>query len=169
MAGNSITITHNTPEVMQKLGQLPGYLGQTLDRAMATGAAHVARSARDKAPKAETELTNATQAERVSLLEHHIRSAKQYASYVEGGTGPNGQPTLARVIAWIRRKRITPRTPGMSERDLGFAIKRKIKARGTPKQPYMQPALTETAPKLDALFRAAVARGLAAIDQGRAL
>lgn len=168
MAGNSITITHNTPEVMAKLGQMPGYVGQTVDRAMATGASHVTKSAIVKAPKADMELTKAIQQERITLLEHHIRAAKDYASYQEEGTGPGGRPSLDRMLQWIARKGITPRN-GMSVRSLAQLIRRKIARDGVPAQPYMAPALEENRSRLDGLFRAAVTRGLAAIEQGRAL
>jgi hypothetical protein len=163
-----ITITHNAAEVAEALRRAPRAVLGELDRAMRTGAVAIARDARERAPKANSELVNAIAPERISLLEHHVRAAKNYASHQERGTGPGGRPSLTTMIQWIRRKGLSARA-GMSERSLAFLIRRSIARKGVPAKPFMKPALEAQRSRLDGLFRAAVARGLQQVAPGRGL
>lgn len=168
MSSARITITHNALEVAQALGNAPAAVKDELDKAMSRGAGYITRDARENAPKADSELVNAIQPKRVALLEHLIEAAKDYASYQEDGTKPGGWPTLARMMAWVRRKGITP-IGNRSLKQTAQAIRHKIAREGVSAHPFMQPALDSNRSRLDALYRQAVARGLARIEPGRAL
>lgn len=159
---------HNTPQVAEGLRRLPEAILAEMDAALARGAAEITREARERAPKDTSGLTNSIIPSRVSLLEHHITAAKEYASFREYGTGPGGWPSLDRLMAWIRRKGITPRAT-TTPQSLAYLIARKIAREGTPAQPFMEPAFDAIAPKLHDRLRSSVARGLASVAEGRAL
>lgn len=163
-----MTVRHNTPNVAEGLQRLPRAIITEMDAALARGAAEITREARERAPKDTSGLTNSIIPQRVSLLEHHIIAAREYASFQEDGTGPGGWPSLDRIMAWIRRKGITPHAAD-DDRGLAFLIRRKIRRQGTPAQPFMEPAFDAVAPKLHDRLRASVARGIASVAEGRAL
>lgn len=163
-----MSVKHNAGQVADAIARLPQSVTAEMDAALARGAAELTREARERAPKDSTALTNSIIPARITLLEHHVTAAKDYASFREYGTGPGGWPSLDRMLAWIRRKGITPRE-GTSPRSLAYLIARKIAREGTPATPYMEPAFDAVAPKLDARLRASVARGIANVAEGRAL
>lgn len=163
-----MTIRHNTPQVADALKRLPESVITEMDGALARGAVEITHEARERAPKDSSTLTNSIAPRRVTLLEHHITAAQDYASFREDGTRPGGKPSLDRMMAWIRRKGITPRAD-TDARGLAFLIARKIAREGTPAQPFMEPAYRSVAPKLDARLRTSVARGIAAVAQNHAL
>lgn len=163
-----IVISHDAHEVAEALKRAPREVAREVDKALRRGAVEVTRSARDKVPKAESELVQSIQPQRISQLEHHIRAAKAYASFVEDGTGPGGWVPLAKMLRWVARKGLTSQAYA-DPVQLAKAIQRKIVRSGTPPQPFMAPALKENTSRLDSLLRAAVARGLAQVRPGRAL
>lgn len=161
-------IQHNAHEVADAFKRLPESVLKEVDGALARGADEITHEARERAPKDSSALTDAIIPARISLLEHHITASKEYASFQEDGTGPGGWPSLDRIMAWMRRKGITPNT-GTNVTGLAFLIRRSIARKGVPAQPFMQPAFDAVAPTLDARIRASVARGIAAVEPGRAL
>lgn len=163
-----MSVRHNAAQVAEALARVPQSVITEMDGELARGSAEITREARENAPKDSSALTNSIAPRRVTLLEHHITAASDHASFREYGSGPGGRPSLDRMMAWIRRKGITPRA-ATDSRGLAFLIARKIAREGTPGQPYMEPAYHAVAPKLDARLRASVARGIASVTPGHAL
>lgn len=172
-------IQHNAHEVADAFKRLPESVLKEVDGALGNGAARIVREARERVPRVTSELTKTIKNTRVSLLEHHITAEKEYASFVEEGTdgttksgkrkkGQVGTLTSA-IRAWVKKRNIIPRTEGMSQDSLAAVIARKIAREGTEPHPFMQPAFDAVAPTLDARIRASVARGIAAVEPGRAL
>ncbi|MDH5393957.1 MAG: hypothetical protein OEY11_12280 [Gammaproteobacteria bacterium] len=144
----------------------PGALPFTLRNALPTFKKHVGppvsrtvlmmqRSARRKAPKAMSVLTNsifATMA--LDGLGGEVTPGVDYAEAVEDGTGLWGpdktasgkMPPIESIEDWIKVRRVVPDQPHMDTRDLAFVIARAIAARGTAPQPYLQPAFDEERP-----------------------
>jgi len=114
----------------------------------------------DTAPKSLSTLTNSIINERVASLFARIIARAGYAAAVEQGTGPGGSPPLEAIRRWIRVAQITPRNPDMSERDLAFVIRRKIRREGTPAQPFMAPAAETTRQRLARLLPRAAELGV---------
>ena len=92
-------------------------------------------------PKAHSELVNAITLEKLRPGEYQIEVAKDYGRSVEEGSGPGGLAPIQSIIDWMAVRRITPSDPKMEVDELAFLIQRKIAARGTPAQPYMEPAV----------------------------
>lgn len=134
---------------------------RAVDDALHAGAARVAREARNRAPKGRSTLTNSTTQARSTLNDEisiarlgiarfQVVAQARYAVYVEDGAGPGGWPPMASILDWMQVHRITPREPGMSQESLARLIQLTIHRRGTPAQPFMQPALEDTIPVIEA-------------------
>lgn len=172
-----MSVKHNAGQVADAIARLPQSVTAEMDGALANAAADIVREAKERAPYNTSTLKTSISQARITLLEHHITAAAEYASFREYGTGPggwaidqgpDGKVSFDRLLDWIRRKDITPRE-GTSPRSLAYLIARKIAREGTPATPYMEPAFDAVAPKLDARLRASVARGIANVAEGRAL
>lgn len=150
-----VQLLHNSGKVAEALQRRGAAAFPALDRALSRGALELHRDAVRRAPKADSQLVKNSGVEHHGALEKHVVFASRYAGYVERGSGPGGQPTLADTLAWIRRRGIKPRTEGMSEEGLAHLIRRSIAARGTPAQPFAAPALAAMRPRLSALVRGA--------------
>ena len=101
----------------------------------------IQRDARRNVPKAHSELVNAITLEKLRAGQYQIEVAKDYGRSVEEGSGPGGLAPIQSIIDWMAVRRITPNDPKMEIDELAFLIQRKIAARGTPAQPYMEPAV----------------------------
>jgi hypothetical protein len=129
--------------LMQALSQGPAVLRKHMHNAVLRSVMEIARSARRYAPKGFSTLTQSISQRMVDALTGEVAPHVDYARMVEEGTGPGGWPSDEALVRWIRVKGITPNDPSMDERDLAFVFARSIALHGTPKQPYMQPALQE--------------------------
>lgn len=123
---------------------------RAVDEALHYGAAIVAREARNRAAKARTTLTNSIALSRLGIARFEVEAQARYAVHVEEGAGPGGWPPLASILDWMQVRRITPRTPGMSQESLARLIQLTINRRGAPAQPFMQPALEDAIPVIEA-------------------
>jgi len=166
----SIRIEIDAREIEQALARSPRALVTRLGRAVRRGGAEVAREARAQAPKAFTTLTQSIRsAQGEDVLTAVVAPTVAYGPYVELGTGrfgPGGtasrrMPPTAPLVDWIRRKRITPDEPWMDEEDLAYVIGRSIAARGTPRQPYLRPALRKLSPRVVRLIYEGLQAGIA--------
>jgi hypothetical protein len=85
-----------------------------------------------------------------------------YAEHVEKGSRAGGFPPLRVILGWIRTKGISPRTPGFTERDLAWAIRKKIGLRGIKAQPFVEPLINSGFPqqRLQQLVDAAALKSL---------
>lgn len=160
MTGLRINTRIDDRQVRRALQLAPVTMTRHIDRAVGRAAQVVARSARRNAPKAFSTLTNSIRAQRRSPFRQHVGPGVEYGRMVEEGTGPGGTPPRQTLIDWIRVKGIRPNDPTMTMRDLEFVIGRKIRERGTPAQPYLQPALEENESAVTDLIRRGVERGL---------
>jgi hypothetical protein len=75
-------------------------------------------------------------------------------------SSPAPAPPRRSILDWIRVKRITPNDPDMSDDDLAFVIARSIVRKGTPAQPYLEPALRSKTNRIYDLVRQGAERGL---------
>ena len=148
-------LLHNSGKVAEALRRRGAAAFPVLDKALGRGALELHRDAVRRAPKADSNLVKQSGVEHRGALEKHVVFGARYAGYVERGSGPGGQPTLADMVKWIQRRGIQPRTPGMSTESLAHVIRRSIAAKGTPAQPFAGPALHAMRPRLSALVRGA--------------
>ena len=160
----SMELTIDSEPLERAIAMGPRTLAKHLDRAIGRSIHEMARSAKGHAPKANSELTNAINAVQPNALEGLVVVGVDYGQAVEEGTGaygPEGRPSgkvppEVHIEDWIRVKHITPDDPNMDAEDLAFVIARSIAARGTPAQPYMQPAYDENVDKAQRRIDAAI-------------
>ena len=138
-----------TPAFRRMRLTAPASLGVALDRA----AVEVTNQAKLNAPSAFGTLRNSLTFTRPSRTRREIVAGFFKSRFVEEGTGtlgPTGRPSglqqlpdagIERIAQWIKRKGITPRTPGVTQEQLPWLIARKIARRGTPAQPFLGLAL----------------------------
>lgn len=160
---DDIRVAIDSREVARAFERAPAVMVRSLRGKLSRAGMEVAREARSRAPEAFGTLRQSIRSRLRpgAALEVEVAPGVQYAAYVEEGTGRGGSPSIQGLIAWIRRKRIEPRTPGMSEEDLAYVIARAIRARGTPKQPFLEPAARAKEDRVRALIEQGVAQGLA--------
>jgi hypothetical protein len=126
----------------------------------------VARTAKEKAPKTQSTLTNSLRSRKLGELDYEVVAGAAHASYVELGTGPGGWPPPQALREWIRTKGVQPRDSSLTEDELAFLIGRSIHRKGTPEQPFMRPALEEHRDRLQELVAAGAREGLEAAGLG---
>lgn len=161
-----MSIESNIDDVVRAMGRAPREVLPAVDQALSRGAMDLARAAARGAPKDTSELTRDIRARRVGLLEHMVGTRKAHGVHQERGTGPGGRPAMQTILDWMRRKSITPRTPGMSQRQLGALIRKRIAERGLPAQPFMRPALVEMQPRIARLLRDSARAALRRVAEG---
>lgn len=165
MAG-TFNLTHDAAKVGRALAQIPGVAVTEIDKALSRGSIEVAREMGRQAPKYRSELTNSIMAERVGLLTHMVRArGKAYGPYVNDGTGEGGLVPFAEILNWVRRKGITPRKPGLTQRGLAWLIRHSIVKQGIKPNPFADRTLEAMLPRLDALLDAAADKALATVAQ----
>lgn len=150
-----VHLLHNSAKVAEALRRRGAAALPVIDRALTRGAMELHRDAVRRAPKADSALVKQSGVEHHGVLEKHVVFGARYAGYVERGTGPGGLPTLADMVAWVKRRNIQPRAPGMDVESLAYVIRRSIAHKGTPAQPFAGPALNAMRPRLSALVRGA--------------
>lgn len=150
-----VQILHNSSKVAEALQRRGAAAFPVLDKALGRGALELHRDAVRRAPKADNNLIKQSGVEHHGALEKHVVFGARHAGYVERGSGPGGYPTLFDMYAWIRRKGIKPRTPGMELPRLAQVIRSSIVKKGTRAQPFAGPALHAMRPRLSALVRGA--------------
>lgn len=160
---DNIRIVVDTRRVQEAFQRAPAAMVKSIRRYLSRSAHEVAREARERAPKAFSTLTLAILAklDPAPTLSARVTAGTQYARHVEEGTGPGGVPPREALRAWLRVKRIEPRNPNMTEDALIWLIQRKIAARGTAPQPYMEPALEAKRSRVFDLIELGVEKGIA--------
>ena len=144
-----LRITHNGTALASILAAMPAETRKAVGQAISRSAIEMSRDARRRVPKARSELVNAIRKQQLSPLIHEIVADKRYAVHVENGALFGGLPSMEGMLDWIRVKGIVARHPAVrNDRDLAWMIRRSIALRGTPKQPYLIPAVEEGQPKL---------------------
>jgi len=141
---SSISINISERKLQSALAKQPEALKKNMSVAISQIVARMARSAKLKAPKAFSILTNSIKSKRLNAFTGQVTAATDYASFVEEGRKPGGKmPPLSAINDWIKVSQIEPNNPDMSDDDLSFVIRRSIAIKGTRPQPFMQPALDE--------------------------
>lgn len=137
----SLTVLTDANRVAKSLVKQARLIPIELEQKAHKTALLIQRDARRNVPKAHSELVNAITLEKLRPGEYQIEVAKDYGRSVEEGSGPGGLAPIQSIIDWMAVRRITPSDPKMEVDELAFLIQRKIAARGTPAQPYMEPAV----------------------------
>ena len=127
-----------------------------------TATHYVARSAKQHAPKAFSQLTKSIIPTMVSRLEGRVTAGSDYAVAVEEGTEGGGAPTIKTLMDWIKVKGITPNNPDDTQEDLAYLIQRHIVQHGTQAQPFMQPAFEDNRQRIMRLLNQGASNGLKA-------
>lgn len=153
-----LRIIIDSAAVQRALAAGPDAARREIRQAISISIGAITRDAKLLAPKAYSVLANSINGSMVEPLTGQVAPGVDYARMAEEGTGPGGRPPLQSLVDWIRVKRIKPNDPEMSEQDLAFVMARSIAHKGTPKQPYLAPAL-------DKNRQATIARVDAAIDK----
>jgi len=152
-----ITVTFDDARVQEGLRRFPGRVAARVEQALWRGAVEIARTARGKAPKAFSTLTNSIHAQRIGELHYRVAPGVNYAAPVERGRKPGSQPGTANgLMEWVRQK------TGLQGKELDrktFVIARAIGIKGIRPQLYMEPALKENTSRLRALVQAAALLG----------
>lgn len=156
-----IRVDHNVGELTAALQRAPAIVMREVDRGVGRSAFELVNKARELAPKATSDLTNAIKAHRIREGEHIVQARKAYAGPMEIGRKPGPMPPIQPLIDWIRARKIKPKGDGVeTERDLAFVIGRKIARDGTEAQPFMGPALEASQDTLRATMAAASQAGV---------
>ncbi len=127
--------------VIEAFDKAPKIMRSHIRKGLRRGGIEVARLARRLAPKAFSTLTQSIKQTVISDFRVDVIAAANYARAVEEGTGPGGRPPVQTIKDWLKVRRIKPRNPDMDIDDLAHIISRSIAKRGTPAQPFMQPAV----------------------------
>lgn len=143
----------NSDKLAEAFLKAPVQLEKNIDRAINSVMYPIARTAREKAPKAFTTLAIGIQVHRPSTLEGIVAPSSNYAEDVERGTGiygpagtPSGKmPPVQNILDWAKVIGLVPQQPGETLRQTAYAIARHIATTGTRPHPYMEPALEEHA------------------------
>lgn len=146
--------------LLQAISQGPAVLRKHLNLAVLRTVKEIARSARRHAPKAFSTLTQSINHRMLNALTGEVSPHVEYAEMVETGTGRGGWPDVAELREWIKVKNIQPRDPTMDDWDLSFVIGRSIAMKGTPAQPYMQPALNDNKARAERRINTAINKAL---------
>ena len=154
-----VSISHTLPRFIQALRRTPDMTLEEVDRVVGGVAVEGARTAGREAPKAVSTLRDSIIAEKVGEAFWQFRTRVDYARYVEEGTGPGGRPPIEAIRRWIRQHQIQPRQ-ARDERGLAFLIARSIERKGTPAQPFMEPARQTSQQRLMARLPEAARRGM---------
>lgn len=122
---------------------------RVMDQVLERGAITIARTARSNAPKARTTLTNSIAHARLAVGRFEVVAQARYAAHVEDGAGPGGWVPKASLQDWMKVHGVTPRDPSMSFDSLTKLLQRSIHAKGTPAQPFFQPAIDAEIPGIE--------------------
>ncbi len=163
MSRSGLAFEFGGPAFHAALLQAPMKLTQELDKAVGRSVLTLARTAKIKAPKAHSDLTNSIKSIQPSPLEGHVASGMAHATLVAEQTGAQGVPPEQSILDWIRVKNIEPNDPEMDQQDLAYVIARSISAKGTPADDYLVETMAEHKDEVNSRFDQAIARALEAI------
>ena len=182
--GNSIHITLDDQKVREAFARAPQVMARQVEASLKTGAQEVAVEAKERAPKFQSNLVNSIKAMRVGDLHFMVSTGVNYARAVEEGTGPAaGKPRYfpnvqslfqvlmtspkSRGFSWARHPKKPPKKGfgKRSDQEMELVFRAKAWAwhtynHGTPKQPFMAPALEAKRSRLFDLIAEGSARGL---------
>lgn len=156
-----IEIRVNDKLAQAAIRRMPGAVERHIDSALWRGAGEISRTAKGKAPKAFSTLTNSIRESRVDELHYRVSTVVNYARPVEEGVqGPLGsQPGTANgLVEWVKLK-FSPSSDKDAER-IAFLVARAMRRNGIKAQPYMRPAAEEHTGRVHHLVRMAVADGI---------
>ena len=108
--------------------------------ALTAGSLLVEGTARSLAPK-DTGRLGGSITHQISGLTSRIGPSVAYGLYVEKGRRPGKPPPVSAIEPWARRRGANP-----------FLVARAIGRRGTKPRPFLVPALTQSTPRIVALF-----------------
>lgn len=142
----------------------PERMTAAISLALERGAQDLARSARAKAPKAFSTLTNSIRVDQLAPLHFRVATGVNYARPVEEGRKPGKMPGTAKGLAeWVRQK------TGAAGKELDrrtFLVARAIARRGIKAQPFMAPSYDEDKDRIIARVRHAAAVAAQEINRG---
>lgn len=155
---SNLELTINSKGLERALANSPRILEKHVARAISRSVQEMARSAKRNAAKAFSTLTNAITATQPSPLEGLATAGTDYALAVEEGTDPGGSmPPVQHILDWIKVIKLEPRDPDMTQEDLAFVIARSIAfKKGTPAQPFMQPAFDDNVARAERRINKAI-------------
>jgi len=151
-----VVIDHNIPDIRKVIRGL-GSNQPKIDAVLSKGAGWISNDAKELAAKNTSQMAESIKPRKVSMLVHEVLADTNYARAVEEGTRPGGFPPEQSILDWIKTARIQPDDPFMEQEDLAFVIARSIYKRGTPAQPFMEPAVEKNATRIDVALRHAIA------------
>lgn len=138
---SSFVVEVNNRAVGNALQQAIKSMPDVIDSAVQRAAIEVGRELKRAAPKAFSTLTNSIKEDRIKLMEWRVGPHVDYAQYVEEGTSGGGKVPFQAMLSWIKVKGIQPRNPEWSLTDLAWVIQKSILAKGSRKQPFVQPVI----------------------------
>lgn len=157
---SELSLSIHSDNLMRALLQVPDRLEKEIGNATLRNIKEIARSAREKAPKAFTTLTQSINDAMISAYEGLVAPGVNYAQAVEEGTKGGAMPPVSNIFDWIKVRNIEPNNSDMDQEDLAFVIARSIAHRGTPAQPYMEPALEDNRDRAERRYNEAIERAL---------
>ncbi|MCW8830666.1 MAG: hypothetical protein OQK32_03995 [Gammaproteobacteria bacterium] len=157
---NELSLSIHSDNLMRALLQVPDKLEKEMGHATARNIKEIARSARHHAPKAFSTLTQSINDVMISAYEGLVAPGVDYAQAVEEGTDGGNMPPVQNILDWIMVRNIEPNKPDMDQEDLAFVMVHSIAHRGTPAQPYMQPALEDNRERAERRYNEAIKRAL---------
>jgi hypothetical protein len=156
-----IEIRVNDKLAQAAIRRMPGAVERHIDSALWRAAGEISRTAKGKAPKAFSTLTNSIRESRVDELHYRVSTGVNYARPMEEGLeGPLArQPGTANgLIEWIKLK-LRPASDKEAER-IAFLVARSMRRNGIKAHAYMRPAAEEHAGRVRQFVRLAVAGGI---------
>lgn len=157
-------IEHTGRSLLIALPKVPARVERYLSQNMFRGVLETQRNMQTLAPKASSFLTNAIQVNQINPLTWELVAATNYGTAVEEGTTGGGMAPVQSILDWIKQKHITPNDPDMDLESLAFLIQRRIQTNGSKAQPFMQPGLKQTIPRLNLFISQGIQTGLHAKD-----
>lgn len=163
----TVRITIDTARAMAAFRKAPEVMTRHVDGALEQGAQYVAREAKRRAPKFQSNLVNSIRAEKVpealppGVLAWQARTGVNYARYVEEGIGPmlSHPPGIANgLLEWVRAKFAPENDKALSR--IAFAVAFAIQRRGIRPRPYMAPAMEASEARVRQWMRQAVQAGI---------
>lgn len=142
------------------LALAPDILEKHMGRATRRSLLEISRQARRDAPKAFTELASSIQIETLGPLEGITGPSVDYGEMVEKGTGPGGFPSIDTMLDWIQVKGIVPENFEVTDHQLAYLLQQSIGEKGTPAQPYLEPAAEQLSGNVTRHYDQALDRAL---------
>lgn len=155
---NETTIVIDDHRFGEAMRRAPGRITERVEQALMRGAQEVSRTARSKAPKAFSTLTQSILWQQISDLHYRVSTGTNYARAVEEGRKPGKMPGTSRgLMEWVKQK---TSLQGTALERATFLIARGIARKGIKAQPYMAPAATENRSRVVDLVRTATTKGI---------